>query len=66
MNDFGAIAKAKRQELGLTQREVGNRACCDKNTVKAFENNTRSVRLDCVLSIYKVLGMTLEVKDEQT
>lgn len=64
MNDFGAIAKARRQELGLTQREVGNRACCDKSTVKAFENNTRTIRLDYVLSIYKVLGLTLEVKDE--
>lgn len=64
MNDFGAIARARRQELGLTQKEVGNRACCDKSTVKAFENNTRNIRLDCVLSIYKVLGMTLEVKDE--
>lgn len=64
MNDLGTIARIRRQELGLTQREVGKKACCGKETVKAFEHNKRSVGLDYVQGIFKALGMKLVVEME--
>ena len=63
MNDFGAIARKKRQALGLSQPKVADMACCDRRTVKAFELNQRSVGIDTVMSIFNVLGLTLVVKE---
>lgn len=63
MIDIGAIAKSRRQELGLTQRQVADVACVDKGTVKAFEGNKRSVGLDHILSIFGVLGLRLTVEE---
>lgn len=62
MNDFGAIARARRQELGLLQREVAEMIGCDRQTVEAFEHNQRCVGIDYVLAIYKVLGLRLVVE----
>lgn len=63
MIDIGAIAKGKRQELGLSQQQVADMACVDKGTVKAFEGNKRSVGLDHILSIFGVLGLKLTVEE---
>lgn len=64
MVDIGAIAKDKRQELGLSQQQVADMACVDKGTVKAFEGNKRSVGLDHILSIFGVLGLKIVVEDD--
>ena len=61
--DLGAIAKDKREKLGLTQQQVADKACVDKGTVKAFEGNKRSVGLDHILSIFDVLGLRLTVEE---
>lgn len=61
--DIGAIAKDKREKLGLTQQQVADKACVDKGTVKAFEGNKRSVGLDHILSIFDVLGLKIVVED---
>lgn len=62
INDFGAIAKEKRQQLGLTLKQVADKACCSFQTVWETENNKRNAKMDTLLSIYQVLGIEIEVK----
>ena len=63
--DFGTIARTRRQELGLTQKQVSNLACCDKSTVKAFELNLYNVGIDHVLSIFGALGLKIVVEEDK-
>lgn len=63
--DLGTIARERRQEMGLTRRQVGDMACCSESTVKAFENCKRGIGMDFVLSIYGALGLKIVVEEEE-
>ena len=60
--DFGTVARIRRNDLGLTQQQVADMACCHRETVVCFERNTRQVRFDIVLSIFAVLGLKIVVE----
>jgi len=67
--DYGTLARIRRKELGLTQKDVADLACCNRETVVCFENNTRSLRFDIVQDILSALRLKLAVEednDEQT
>ena len=61
--DLGTIARTRRQELGMTQQEVAELAPCHRETVLAFENNTRVVGIDVVQSIFGALGLKIVVEE---
>lgn len=63
MVNFGAIARKQRQQLGLSQQEVADKAICHRETVCMFENNARSVSMDIVQNIFDALGLELTVKE---
>ena len=65
MIDYGSLARIRRKELGWTQQDVANFACCNRETVVCFERNTRQVRFDMVLSIFHALGLKLVVEEEE-
>lgn len=65
MVNFGAIARKRRQKLGLLQREVADRACCCQSTVKAFESSKRGIGMDNVLSIFGALGLKIVVEEDK-
>lgn len=62
--DLGTIARTRREELGLLQKQVADMACCDRTTVRDFENNKRNVGIDHILSIFGVLGLRLVVEED--
>lgn len=61
--DLGTIARTRRQKLGLFQWQVADMACCDRSTVKAFENNKHSIGMDHVMSILGALGLKIVVEE---
>ena len=63
--DYGSLARIRRNDLGLTQGQVAEMACCHRETVVCFERNTRQVRFDMVLSIFQALGLKLVVEEEE-
>lgn len=65
MINLGAIARKQRQQLGLSQQEVADKAICHRETVCMFENNARSVSMDIVQNIFNALGLELTVKEAQ-
>lgn len=63
--DLGAIARERRKELGMTQREVADRACCDQSTVKVFESRKRGIGMDNAMSILGALGLKIVVVEDK-
>lgn len=61
--DLGTIARTRRQELGMTQQEVADIAVCHRETVCAFENNSRVVNMDIAQSIFGALGLKIVVEE---
>lgn len=60
---YGDIARTRRMELGLTQREVAERACVDRTTVNKFENDRHDMRLDVFLSILNALNLKVNIEE---
>ena len=59
----GMYARERRLELGLTQREVADRAGVSERTVYSFELGERpGIQLNKVLSIYSAIGLALTVE----
>ena len=63
--NYSLTARRRRQQLGLSQREVAERTGCHKRTVRAFEHNEHQIGFDYVLAIYKALGLKLVVEAEK-
>lgn len=63
--DLGTIARTRRQELGLLQREVADRACCCQSTVKAFESRKRGINMDIAMSILGALGLKVVIEEDK-
>lgn len=58
---LGDAIKKRRKELGMTQKEVAQKACIDPVTVSVFERNARKISLDIFLSIVYALDMQVEL-----
>ena len=58
MTDFGALIKNRRQQLGLTLEQVGDRGGVGKSTVRKWEQGMiRNVGRDKISLLAKVLRM---------
>lgn len=58
MTDFGALIKNRRQQLGLTLEQVGERCGVGKSTVRKWEQGMiRNVGRDKISMLARVLRM---------
>ena len=59
----GRIARERRVQLGLTQREVAQRSGVSERTVYSFELGEKpGIHLSKMLAIYETLGLVLKVE----
>lgn len=56
---FGAVIRARRTALGLTQQQLAERAGCDRQTIVRVETATHSPPLDRVFTIADGLDTTV-------
>lgn len=61
--DIGQRIEERRKRLGITQGDVARLASCSKPSVIAAEAGKPTLRLDILLSILHVLGLSIELKD---
>src|SRR5215213_9309854 len=56
---FGAVVRAKRKSLGLSQEKLAEKAGCDRQSINRVENAAYSPSLDRVFKLADALGMSL-------
>src|SRR4029078_2671765 len=56
---FGAVVRAKRKSLGLSQEKLAEKAGCDRQSINRVENAASSPSLDRVFKLADALGMSL-------
>jgi putative transcriptional regulator len=62
---FGAVVRARRKALGLSQDKLAAKAGCDRQTINRVENSAYSPSLDRVFKLADALGLSLsELFDE--
>ena len=57
---LGKNIKLKRESLGLSQEELGNKINYSGSAISAFENGDREPKLIAAFHIAKVLGCSIE------
>lgn len=60
--DFGAVAAAQRERLGLTQAQLADRAHVTRDWLVRFETGAPNVTISRVMRVYRVLGLDLMVQ----
>lgn len=60
---LGAAVRRRRRELDLTQERLADLSGCGLAFLYELERGKRSVRLDKVLDVLDVLGLTLRVDE---
>jgi len=58
--DFGAHAAERREQLGLTQSQLAEKAGVTRDWVARFETGARNATLYRVLLVYRALGLSLD------
>ena len=59
--ELGKVVRTERKAQKLTQQRLGNLAETGLNFVSQLERGKRTVRLDKVLAVLKVLGLELRI-----
>ena len=62
--DLAARAAERREELGLSQAQLADRARVTRDWVARFESGRQNVTLIRVLDVYRALGLTIESREE--
>ncbi|MCB0330808.1 MAG: helix-turn-helix domain-containing protein [Bdellovibrionales bacterium] len=65
MQNLGDTVKTRRKERELTQEEVCNLAGVSRNFLKAVEANRTNIRLDLLLRVLELFGLTVTVSEIQ-
>lgn len=63
--DFSELVKTRREALGMTRREVADKALCSISTMLSLEHYKRMIRMDILQDILGVLGLELIVREAQ-
>ena len=63
--DLGALARAKREALGLTQQHVADRAKVSREWLVNFESAKVGVSLFRVFDVLQVLQLAVDVSDRE-
>ncbi len=61
---IGHRIRQRRRQLKITQSDLARLASCSKPTIVAAESGKPTLRMDKILDILRVLGLTLIVADE--
>ena len=61
--ELGKSIRQRRKLLKLTQEDLARLASCSKPSVIAAESGKPTLRLEILLSILHVLGLSLELAD---
>lgn len=60
--ELAALARARREALGVSQRSVARLAGCHYVFVHDLEKGKPTLRMDKVVDVLSVLGLRLEVR----
>ncbi len=64
--EIGKAIRVRRKLLRLTQARLADLASCSKPTVIAAEAGKPTLRMDKLMAILSVLGLSLYVGEEQS
>ncbi len=62
---IGEQIQQRRKQLRITQENVARLASCSKPSVIAAESGKPTLRLEILLSILTVLGLTIQLTDSK-
>ena len=57
----GTHIRRRRKHLGLSQRELGDRAGLRQETISLIENGNAATRLDTLLAVLAALDLELQI-----
>ena len=63
---IGEQIHERRKRLGITQDDVARLASCSRPSVIAAESGKPTLRLEILLAILQVLGMSIQLTDAGT
>ena len=58
---YGEVLRERRQELGITQKELAGRVGRDRTYINRIEKGETDLQLSSFLRIAEALGMTLQL-----
>lgn len=58
---IGAIIRRNRKRLGISQRELGDRAGLRQETISLIENGNSATRLDTMLAVLAALDLEFQI-----
>lgn len=61
---YGEVLRERRKELGITQKELGERVGRDRTYINRIEKGETDLQLSSFLRIAEALGMMLQLKIE--
>jgi HTH-type transcriptional regulator / antitoxin HipB len=64
--ELGLQIRDRRKQLGLNQSDLARLASCSKPSVIAAEAGKPTLRLDKLMAILTVLGLTLQIEDARS
>lgn len=64
ITDFGVRAAERREQLGLTQQQLADRALVTRDWIARFETGRQNVTLIRVLDVYRALGLAISSTEE--
>jgi HTH-type transcriptional regulator / antitoxin HipB len=64
--ELAMFIKNYRQQLGLSQSDIGNQVGLKQTTVSAFERKPESTKLDTLFRILATSGLEIELKPKNT
>lgn len=62
--DVSGLIRHRRRELGLTQRQLGDRLGIDQRTVSSLEKKPGSVSVNRLFAVFDALQLNLYVSDD--
>jgi len=63
--DLGALVADRREQRGLTQQELADRAGVTRDWLNRFERGRPAVTLHRVFWVLEALGLTMDVHDTE-
>jgi transcriptional regulator with XRE-family HTH domain len=63
--DLAKLLKSRREELGISQKELAKLCDLSHNGISKFENDEREVKLSTLIKLGKFLGLKLMLKIEE-
>ncbi len=63
--ELGQSIRQRRKQLHITQGDLARLALCSKPSVIAAEGGKPTLRLDVLMAILQVIGLTLSLQDSQ-